>query len=185
MKKRIIIAIIAVIVVAGIIAAVLIINNNHKGADVKPTAPATASESRPYVMGTFTVGSEKAAVGDTVDVAVSVKDNPGILGMTLKVNYMTDALTLIDAKSGDAVNRVLTFTQPGTYQNNCKFLWDAMEISDDQIKDGDVLILTFKVNDDAEPGEYPILLSYSKDDIVDKDLKIIDLEIIDGGITVE
>ena len=60
-----------------------------------------------------------------------------------------------------------------------------MELSDDQIKDGDVLILTFHINDDAEPGEYPVLLTYGQDDIVDKNLNMIDLDIIDGNITIE
>ena len=60
-----------------------------------------------------------------------------------------------------------------------------MEIRDEQIIDGDVLILTFHINDDAEPGEYPILVTYGQDEIVDKNLNMIDLEIIDGNITVE
>lgn len=186
MKKRIIIAVVAVVVVAvGIVIAVVINNNRPKESDINPANPATDLERRPSFGGTLTVSNEKASAGDEVQVKVSVKDNPGILGMTLNVNYYTNILTLIDAKSGDAVKDVLTFTKPGKYQNNCSFLWDGMELSNDQIKDGDVLILTFKVSDDAEPGDYPILLSYEKDAIVDNNLNIVELEIIDGGVTIE
>lgn len=185
MKKKIIIGIFAVIAVVGIIVTVLIINNTNKQNGLNPVNPATTSEIAPTQRGTLTVGNATASAGDEVKLAISIKDNPGILGMTLKVNYITHALTLIDSESGEALKDVLTFTKPGKYQNNCNFLWDGMEISQDQIADGEVLILTFKVSDNAEPGDYPILLSYEKDAIVDRNLNIIDLDIVDGSVTIE
>ena len=184
MKKKIIIAIVAVIVVAGIIAAI-IIAGHYRTSGLNPANPPNDTDSVISERGTLTVSNVTGSAGEDVEVIVSIKDNPGILGMTLSVNYVTGALTLTDAKSGDALNEVLTFTKPGSYQNNCRFLWDGMELSDDQIKDGDVLILTFHINDDAEPGEYPVLLTYGQDDIVDKNLNMIDLDIIDGNITIE
>lgn len=185
MKKRIIIAVVAVIVVAGIVAAVFLINKNHRPSGLNPANPATDTQRVPSGEGILTVSNETAAAGDEVNVTVSIKDNPGVLGMALKINYMTNALTLIDSKSGDAVKESLTFTKPGKYQNNCVFLWDGMEISDDMIKDGDVLILTFKVDEDAKSGDYPILLSYEQEAMVDRDLNIINLETVDGGVTVK
>lgn len=184
-KRKIIIAIIAVIVVVGIAVTAWMIGSKYKTSGLNPANPATTSERTPSSRGTLTVSNETAAAGDEVRVAVSVKDNPGILGMTLSVNYITGALTLMDAESGEAVKDVLTFTKPGKLQNNCRFLWDGMELAEDQIKDGDVLILTFKVSDDAEPGEYPILLTYGQDDIVDRNLAFIDLDVIDGSVTVK
>lgn len=186
MKKRnIIIAIIAVIVVVAIAVTIWIISSKYKTSGLNPANPATASERTPAVRGTLSVSSETASAGDEVKVKVSIKDNPGILGMTLSVNYVTGALTLTDAESGEAVKDILTFTKPGKLQNNCRFLWDGMELSEDQIKDGDVLILTFKVNEEAQAGDYPILLTYGQDEIVDRDLAIIDLDVVDGNVTVK
>lgn len=185
MKKKTIIVIVAVIIVAGIVTAIVIVGNRHRTAGLNPANPGSTIDISDSIRGTLVVSTETASPGDEVEVAVSVKNNPGILGMTLSVNYVTGALTLTDAKSGDAIKEALTFTKPGTFQNNCKFLWDGMELSDDMIKDGDVLILTFKVNDNAEPGNYPILLSYEQDGIVDRGLSTIDLDIIDGSLTVE
>ena len=185
MKKKVFIAFVAVLVIIGIVVTAILLSNRHKTSGWNPANPTVSTKDENTIRGTLTVNSETAAPGDTVDVRVSVKDNPGILGMTLKVDYVTVGLTLKNAESGDALKDVLTLTKPGSYQNNCKFLWDGMEIRDDQIKDGDMLILTFKVDENAEPGEYPILLSYSQDDIVDSNLKFIDLDIVDGGVTVE
>ncbi len=184
-KKRIIIAIIAVIVAAGIAVAIWVVSSKYKTSGLNPANPATVSEKSPSERGALTVSKETASAGDEVKVTVSIKDNPGILGMTLSVNYVTGAMTLINAESGDAVNQALTFTKPGKYLNNCRFLWDGMELSNDQIKDGDVLILTFKISDDAGPGEYPILLSYGQDDIVDRNLTFVDLDFVDGSVTVK
>ena len=185
MKKKVFIAFVAVLVIIGIVVTAILLSNRHKTSGWNPANPTVSTKDENTIRGTLTVNSETAAPGDTVDVRVSVKDNPGILGMTLKVDYVTGVLTLMNAENGDALKDVLTLTKPGSYQNNCKFLWDGMEIRDDQIKDGDMLILTFKLDENAEPGEYPILLSYSQDDIVDSNLKFIDLDIVDGGVTVE
>lgn len=59
---------------------------------------------------TITVDSTTAKAGTSVTVDVSVKDNPGILGMTLNVKY-DDGLTLTTGQSGDAFS-ALTMTKP-------------------------------------------------------------------------
>lgn len=50
---------------------------------------------------TISVESVSAAPGATVDVQISIKDNPGILGARLSVAF-DDGLTLVGASNGDA-----------------------------------------------------------------------------------
>lgn len=133
---------------------------------------------------TFVINKAAANAGETVNVVVKVLNNPGILGMTLSLSYDSSALTLKDSVNGGAVSDVLTLTKPGKYTNPCNFAWDGIEISDDQIKDGELLTLTFAVSQNAEDGVYPITLSYDKDSIFDKDLVPVDFDIINGSITV-
>lgn len=140
--------------------------------------------SQPATNPSFVVDKTTSAPGETVSVAVSVLNNPGILGMTLTLSYDSNALTLTDAANGSAVSEVLTLTKPGKYTNPCNFAWDGIEISDEQIKDGEILILTFAVSQNAGDGVYPITLSYDSDSIFDKDLVPVDLDIINGSITV-
>ena len=62
---------------------------------------------------TISVESVSAAPGSTVQVAVSIKDNPGILGARLSIEF-DDGLTLISAKSGEAFS-ALQMSLPGKF----------------------------------------------------------------------
>ena len=64
--------------------------------------------------------------GSTVSVNVSIKDNPGILGSVLRVEY-DSKLTLTDAKSGEAFS-TLVMTKPGKFGSPSKFVWDGQDL---------------------------------------------------------
>lgn len=147
----------------------------------EPTEPATEA---PVTGSSFVVDNVSASAGDTITVAVNVQDNPGILGMTLTLSYNSSVLTLKNAVNGSAVSDYLSFTKPGKFTSPCNFAWDGLEMTDDQIKDGDILVLTFDVASGAQEGVYPITLSYEEDSIFDKNLTPVDFNIINGSITV-
>lgn len=130
---------------------------------------------------TLSVQSQTAKPGATVDVTVDVKDNPGILGATVSLKY-DEGLTLTDATAGDAFSS-LVLTKPGKIQSPCKFVWDGQEITADDIKDGTILKLSFKVSDTAKSGEsYKISVSCDAGDMVDADLNAVDVKTEDGEI---
>lgn len=130
---------------------------------------------------TLSVQSQTAKPGATVDVTVDVKDNPGILGATVSLKY-DEGLTLTDATAGDAFSS-LVLTKPGKMQSPCKFVWDGQEITADDIKDGTILKLSFKVSDTAKSGEsYKISVSCGAGDMVDADLNAVDVKTEDGEI---
>lgn len=105
------------------------------------------------------ISSVAVKPGETdVTVAVSIKDNPGILGLSLQLEYDSNALLLTNSENGAALESLI-FTAPAEYKNGCKFLWDGIEIIDKEILDGDILILTFDVLPSAKPGEYKISLN--------------------------
>ena len=130
---------------------------------------------------TLSVQSQTAKPGATVDVTVDVKDNPGILGAAVSLKY-DEGLTLTDATAGDAFSS-LVLTKPGKMQSPCKFVWDGQEITADDIKDGTILKLFFKVSDTAKSGEsYKISVSCDAGDMVDADLNAVDVKTEDGEI---
>lgn len=131
---------------------------------------------------TITVQSVSGSPGSTVDVDVTIKNNPGILGATLSFTY-DNGLTLTGATAGDAFS-ALTMTKPGKFTSPCNFTWDGQDISADDIKDGTVLTLQFTINDNADNGtEYNITASYENGDIVNTELNPIDVEIENGTVT--
>lgn len=134
---------------------------------------------------TFTVDKVSAKAGEgSVTVAVRVKNNPGIIGMTLSVEYDEENLTLTDATNGEALKGILNFTSANVLKSGCNFLWDGQDLVKSDIKNGSILYLTFDVSAKAESGSYPIKISYMSGNIIDIDLNPIEFEIEDGSINI-
>lgn len=134
----------------------------------------------------LSVESVKASAGDKLEtVRISVKDNPGILGMRFSVSYDESVLTLTGALNGDAVSRILTLTKAKTLCSGCNFVWDGIEIDTEDVKDGTVLELQFRVSDSAAAGNYPITIRYNSGDIVDNDLQKLSPYIQNGYISIK
>lgn len=125
--------------------------------------------------------SVEAAPGETeIQIAISVTDNPGIAGLMITVEYNTDVLHLTGAESGSAMS-ALTFTAPSTLGNGCTFLWDSEWVADSDIKNGEILILTFNVLPNAVECEFPISL---KINAYDNDLNRFTLAVEDCMVTI-
>lgn len=131
----------------------------------------------------LTVEKVSAAAGETVEVAIDLSNNPGILAMMLTLEYDDSALTLTGASCGDALS-MLNFTSPGKLTSPCNFIWDGVELADEDVTDGAVLILTFNVAENAS-GSYPLSISYPAGGIITNGLQPADVNIINGSITVE
>lgn len=129
------------------------------------------------------VQSVSDTAGSLVDVNVVIEDNPGILGATLQVEY-DDGLTLVDATNGEAFS-VLAMTPSASLASPCKFVWDGQEITSDEIKDGIILTLRFKISEEAEDGDsYGVSISYKSGNIFDANLDPIDVDINNGYVSV-
>ena len=130
------------------------------------------------------VSNAEAFPGDTIDIKVSVFNNPGILAMTLSLVYDENALTLLSVENGKSLSS-LEFTPPNEFKNGCIFLWDGVKIKKKDVHDGDILSLKFKVHDSISEGEYSIIINYDGDDIIDNDLNNIAFSIENGSVTVK
>lgn len=132
---------------------------------------------------TFTVDSVAGKPGDTVDVNVSIINNPGILGAVLTLNY-DEGLILKNATAGTAFS-TLSMTKPGRYSSPCNFTWDGIEISSSDIRDGIVLTLSFEIPSTAVSGDvFNISVSSGDDNIIDSNLEPVTADFVSGGITI-
>lgn len=132
----------------------------------------------------ISINDVSAKAGDEIQVSITLKNNPGILGMALATYYDETNLTLQSVENGEAFKDVLDLTTSQTLASGSSFLWDGIDISENDIKDGTVLIMNFKINNGAQAGKYPITLKYSDGDIVDKNLTSISPQIENGYITI-
>ncbi len=133
---------------------------------------------------TVYVGNASALAGEEVEVAVYIKNNPGILTMLLTLEYDDTALSLIGVENGSAFRDVLTLTSSDNPKSGCSFLWEAVAISEEQVLDGDILILKFRVEDTAQNGTYSVTVDYRDGDIADMNLTPISVNTEKGSISV-
>lgn len=131
---------------------------------------------------TIYVGNVEAKAGETVEVSVYIKNNPGIAGAMITITY-DENLELTNSVSGDVLAD-LTFTKPGRYVSPCNFSWDSE--SGMSTGDGIILTLTFKVADNAQAGDvFGISCSYRAGDIYDEMLNDVTFDMISGSVTIK
>lgn len=136
-----------------------------------------------YEGAVVSVQSVSDTAGSLVDVNVVIENNPGILGATFQLEY-DDGLTLVDATNGEAFS-VLAMTPSATLASPCKFVWDGQDITSEEIKDGTILTLRFKIKETAVDGDsFAVNVSYKTGNIFDANLDPIDVAINNGFVSV-
>lgn len=132
---------------------------------------------------TITIPDVNGTAGSTVDVEVQIENNPGILGATLTFTF-DEGLSLVGATNGTAFSS-LTMTRPGIFTSPCNIAWDGQELSKEDISDGVIVTLQFKIPDDAQAGtKYNITASYEDGAIVNNYLNPVNVTIKNGSIEV-
>ncbi len=162
--------------------------------DVRPTATNTGLRHRNCtvcgeecivetmpILATFKIADVEAKSGSIVRVTIDVQNNPGIIGALLTIEF-DPALTLIGAEAGGAWN-TLNFTKPEVFTNSCNFVWDGVAGAD--YGNGTIIVLTFAVPAGVEFGTvYNVSASYLPNNMINANLESMDIEIVDGSITV-
>ena len=127
------------------------------------------------------IDSKNVCPEQVFDVDVKLSNNPGIVSANMKVSFGED-LELVSATPGDAFS-TLTYIPPkalslgNTIKSSCQFVWTGFDISENDIKDGIILTLRFKISKDAEVGSSHNIRIFSENgDVIDKNLGSIILE---------
>ena len=133
------------------------------------------------VSGRLTVEKKTVPVGTSeVAVQVTLEENPGISNVRFIFAY-PEGFTLKRIQRGDALS-TLHFTPPGNLTANpVTPIWDGTEAD---TSNGVVVTLTFDISDQVKPGDYAVTVSYKKSDLLDGDLNDIDIELVQGGVTI-
>ena len=128
---------------------------------------------------TVTVASPAAAVnpGDTVDVAVTIADNPGMDVMKLKFSYDTTALTLKDIELGSVMT--------GPFTKNLDKAVALLEAAGttNATGNGTLVTLKFEVKSTAAAGNYTI--GFLVAEAVNRDEERVALATQAGTVSVE
>lgn len=103
-----------------------------------------------------------ATPGDSISIPLYIKNNSGIMGFKIGVNYPSNVLSTPSAKktgilkNGNFVDSICESTS-GFFE----VLWSG---TSDISSDGELFVLNFIVSEFAVSGEYNISFTYSQDD---------------------
>ena len=102
----------------------------------------------------YAIGSASGSVGQTVEVYVSIENNPGIVSLRNIVTYDSSALELIQVENTGLLNGYTTpysvISSPYTLR------WADSLATENNTSNGNIIKLTFRIKDDAEAGSYDI-----------------------------
>lgn len=152
------------------------VSYNGKSTTFTVTVKAAVSETDPQII----IESKKATAGESITVTISLKNNPGIASLKLKVAY-DPSLTLTEVVYNTAFGG--QFQQPQRLSNPVTLNWYNGAAN----SEGDWLYatLTFIVSDNADGGSTAIIsATYNPDDVYDITETNIPFAVINGTITV-
>ena len=129
----------------------------------------------------ISASTKNAVPGQTVDVDISMKNNPGISSVGLSVAYDSDILTIENITFNPEIGGS---TQASQYTKNpAKIIW--ISPTSNYTNDAVIATFTFRVNADIQDNiATDIELSYDPDDIYDIDENNIECLLENGKVNV-
>ncbi len=125
------------------------------------------------------VSQVTAAAGDTVDVTISLKNNPGITSLKLKVAY-DSVLTLTSVVHNSAIGSNFQTSPQLTSPVTLNWYNGASDTTGDWV----FVTMTFAVADTAAEGTYAVTATYDPDDVCNIAGDNVSFAVMDGGVTV-
>ena len=133
--------------------------------------------------GLFVVSDAEGTAGETVEINVSIENNPGIIAAAMKVYYDTDMLELISVKDRKMFPDSMFSQSYSSYPYYASWM-DALA-TDNKEEDGVLMTLTFKILEDCESGNAEIGLEFDPADVFDWEMKEQAFRTVSGTVTIE
>lgn len=103
-----------------------------------------------------------ALPGDTIEIPINIKNNPGIMGFKLFFGFDDSVLTPVSVNKGAILSEGTLNDSIGVgSSNSISVLWNN---TSEVIGDGSILLLRFKVNENADYESLKIKVTYSEND---------------------
>ena len=118
--------------------------------------------------------------GETVSYSVHIDDNPGLTAYVVSIACESDWLYFDDNPE------MGNFTTKGTITSSCNqrqlnVMWYNVDAVSEN---GSLFTVDINISPSAPSGEYPILIAYSPDNLIDGECNTVEAETINGCLTV-
>lgn len=132
---------------------------------------------------TISVSDISADAGDTVDISVSLENNPGIVIMRLFVKYDESVLKLTKVTDAGTFSGKM---HSSDYNEPYTLYWDNGAATENIIVNGEIATLTFEIDENAASNDYKVEISYDldNDDIINFNFEPVEFAVEGGVITV-
>lgn len=128
----------------------------------------------------FSFNSVSGNTGEEVELTLNCSNNPGVTGWAVNIGYDSDVLQLIKA-DGTSVFGDVTVSQD-INENPFRAQWFGLN---DSTSNGTMLVLTFKINENAKSGDYIVSISYAEDEVVNVNDENVHFDTMNGVVTVK
>lgn len=145
--------------------------------------PISASGEGALINETLSIGEYSAESGDTIDVEVILSNNPGITALSFDVEYDADRLELVKAEDVKILGTSTALFGNDTTANPYRLCWDDLS-TENNMGNGTVAILTFKVKDYAPSGIASVGLILNQGSTFNVDMEDVAFTTESGGINV-
>ena len=147
------------------------------------TEPVTTAspETEPVNASSFSAGSASGKAGDTVDVDINVKNNPGITALRLEIGYSSQDLELIEIADNSLFDSPVFYSQSMT-DNPVVISWYSSK-SAEVWENGSFATLRFRIKEGAKTSQ--VTLSYDPENVFDSQFTNKSFSVENGTVTVE
>lgn len=122
----------------------------------------------------------QAEAGKTVELPITITNNPGVISVKVELSYNTSLLTLENAKGG--VFQGVSF---GPLTNPVFTVNWIDSLHGNNTTNGSLAVLTFRVNETAKAGEIPVTLYANPVEIFDNDFINQPFRLVNGAVEVQ
>ena len=142
------------------------------------------SAEAPQGMPTISIGNVIGKAGETVQVPVTIQNNPGLIAAQISISFDADILTLTDVEDGGLFGVGNAYFGNDYFVMPYTLLWEDALSEINHTDNGTLAVLTFAVADDAHGKETEIELQYDPGSSFDVDLQEVTFELQDGKVSV-
>ncbi len=104
----------------------------------------------------------KGVENGVASVSVDVTENPSLAGLVLTLKYDNAGLEFIGFERGSAFSELqftTTNVENGVFPSDFKFYWES---ATNTYETGNILLLKFKIKDNASPNNYEVTFTYDE-----------------------
>ncbi len=139
-------------------------------------------ENEPVLPFHFAASYARGLGGDTVEIRINVKGNPGIIAASVGVSYDEEKLALVEAKDTALLKGSAFGKDCGA--NPYWMRWEDAAAETDNAETGTVAVLKFRIAEDCPVGKIPVYLELSDGEIYNAALAPVEADTVTGCIEV-